>query len=73
MIGLSFLAALADEAAGWLVRFAHPMFAYVKIAAFLLLETTLAVLIAVVAVGVSGRYRNAYTEDLEERARPPAR
>lgn len=72
LVGLSFLAALADEAAGWLVRFAHPMFAYVKIGAFLLLETTLAALIAVAAVGVSGRYRNAYTEDSGGEARTSA-
>jgi hypothetical protein len=46
--GLTFISALADEAAGWLVRFAHPLFAYFKIAAFLLLELSLAALLIVV-------------------------
>ncbi len=46
--GLTYISALADEAAGWLVRFAHPLFAYFKIAAFLMLELSLAVLIIVV-------------------------
>jgi hypothetical protein len=45
---LTFISALADEAAGWLVRFAHPLFAYFKIAAFLLLEISLAALLIVV-------------------------
>ena len=46
--GLTYISALADEAAGWLVRFAHPLFAYFKIAAFLMLELSLAALIIVV-------------------------
>ena len=45
-------AAIADEAAGWLVRFAHPDFAYFKIGAFLLLETSLAVLTVVVIISL---------------------
>lgn len=49
--GLTFFSAIADEAAGWLVRFAHPAFAYFKIGAFLTLESSLAVMI--VFVGAS--------------------
>jgi hypothetical protein len=65
VISLSFLAGLADEGAGWLVRFVSPAFAYLKIAAFLLLQGTLGVLlIAVLVVAVGGGYRNAYTDDL---------
>ena len=45
---LTYLSALADEAGGWLVRFVHPLFAYFKIAAFLMLELTLAALLFVV-------------------------
>ena len=45
-------AAIADEAAGWLVRYAHPNFAYFKIGAFLLLETSLAVLTVVVIISL---------------------
>jgi hypothetical protein len=44
--------ALADEAAGWLVRFVDPQFAYFKIAAFLLLELSLASLIIVVTISL---------------------
>jgi hypothetical protein len=45
---LTYLSALADEAGGWLVRFVHPLFAYFKIAAFLMLELSLAALLCVV-------------------------
>jgi len=45
---LTYLSAIADEGGGWLVRFVNPQFAYFKIAAFLLLEFSLAALIIVV-------------------------
>ena len=45
---LTYLSALADEAGGWLVRFVHPLFAYFKIAAFLMLELSLVALLFVV-------------------------
>jgi hypothetical protein len=44
--------ALADEAAGWLVRFVYPQFAYFKIADFLVLELSLASLIIVVVISL---------------------
>src|SRR5262245_46025078 len=40
-----FASALLDEGGGWLVRFAHPGFAVVKVAGFLALQTSLAALI----------------------------
>jgi hypothetical protein len=46
--GLTYISALADEAGGWLVRFIHPLFAYFKIAAFIMLEFSLAALLFVV-------------------------
>lgn len=49
---LTYISALADEAAGWLVRFIHPLFAYFKIAAFLMLELSLAVLLIVVTLSL---------------------
>jgi len=65
VICLAFVAGLADEGAGWLVRFVSPAFAYLKIGSFLLLQITLAVLlVAVLVVAVGGSYRNAYTDDL---------
>ncbi|MEQ1560448.1 MAG: hypothetical protein ABL933_16120 [Methyloglobulus sp.] len=50
--GLTYISALADEAGGWLVRFAHPLFAYFKIASFLLLEISLLALIVVVSIAL---------------------
>jgi hypothetical protein len=47
LIAVPFLAAALDEGAGWLVRFASPHFAFLKVAGFLLLQTSLAVLVAV--------------------------
>lgn len=56
-----FGSALLDEGSGWLVRFVSPGFAYLKIAGFLALETSLAVLIVVclwaVFAGSSATYR----------------
>jgi hypothetical protein len=65
LICLAFGAGLADEGAGWLVRFVHPGFAYAKIGAFLLLQGALGVLlVAVLTVAAGGGYRNAYSDDL---------
>ncbi len=50
--GLTYLSAIADEAGGWLVRFVHPEFAWFKIAAFLLLELSLATLLIVVIMAL---------------------
>jgi len=47
-----FASAIADEIAGWLVRYVHPHFAYFKIGAFLMLEISLAALIIVVIISL---------------------
>ncbi len=47
-----YTSAIADEAAGWLVRYAHPNFAYFKIGAFVTLEISLAVLTIVVIISL---------------------
>jgi hypothetical protein len=47
LIVLPFSAALLDEGSSWLVRFAHPWFAWAKIAGFLLLQGSLLALIVV--------------------------
>ncbi|MEQ1739167.1 MAG: hypothetical protein HOP36_10570 [Methyloglobulus sp.] len=49
---LTYISALADESGGWLVRFVHPLFAYFKVASFLVLEFSLAALIFVVAASL---------------------
>ena len=54
-IGLSLLiyfSAIADEVAGWLVRFLHPGFAWFKIAMLLTLELSLGALIVLVAASL---------------------
>ena len=59
LIAVPFCAAILDEGAGWLVRFAHPGFAYAKIAGFLLLQASLALLILVSLWAVfAGSQRN---------------
>jgi hypothetical protein len=45
---MTYGAALADEVGGWLVRFVDPLFAYFKIAAFVVLELSLGALLLVV-------------------------
>jgi hypothetical protein len=45
LIVLPFASALLDEGSGWLVRFVSPLFAWTKIAGFLLLQGSLAALI----------------------------
>ena len=65
--GLTYISALADEAAGWLVRFAHPLFAYFKIAAFLMLELSLlALLIAVIVSLIRARVQIGQMQDDED-------
>ena len=60
---ISFGSALANEAGGWLVRYVHTGFAYGKIAAFVVFQLSLALMILSVLVATFGRLRNAYTED----------
>jgi hypothetical protein len=50
--GLVYGSTLADEVGGWLVRFVHPLFAYFKIAAFVVLELSLIVLLVVVMLSL---------------------
>ncbi len=54
-----YVSAIADELAGWLVRFVHPDFAYFKIMAFVLLESSLAILIMIVSVSLIQARRRA--------------
>ena len=69
-VTLSFVAALADEAAGWLVRFVAPVFAWLKIAAFLTLQATLAFLVVAVvwalATGQPNDYRAGAPDDEDD-------
>lgn len=60
LIALPFLSAALDEGASWLVRFAHPGFAYLKIAGFLLLQGSLLALMAVALWAVFGGSSRSY-------------
>jgi len=72
LIVIPFFSAILDEAAGWLVRFVSPNFAYAKIAGFLLLEGSLAVLVAVslwsVFAGSQRNYDGGSSESPDEAA-----
>ena len=59
LITVPFLSGFVSEGASWLVRFASPEFAYLKIAGFLTLQASLATLIGVALWAVfSGSQRN---------------
>jgi hypothetical protein len=61
----TYISAIADEAGGWLVRFVHPYFAYFKIAAFILLELSLATLLIVVIVSLAQARKRIGTSNSE--------
>jgi hypothetical protein len=59
LIAAPFAAALLDEGSSWLVRFVHPGFAWAKIAGFLALQTSLALLVGISLWSVfAGSQRN---------------
>jgi len=61
LIAVPFLSGFLDEGAGWLVRFAHPGFAYLKITGFLLLQTSLLVLVGLALWTVFAGNQSNYT------------
>lgn len=70
--GVIYFAALANEVAGWLVRFVHPDFAYFKIAMFLLLESSLAALIIIVSISLfQARRTTVLTGQRQVATEPP--
>jgi hypothetical protein len=66
IVSIAFAAALADEAAGWLVRFVSPHFAYLKIAGFLTLEAVLAFLVGAVLWAIVTSQPNDYRSSAPE-------
>jgi len=64
LVVVPFVAALLDEGAGWLIRFVSPGFAWLKIAGFLLLQGSLAALVAVSLWAVfAGKQGDSYSGD----------
>lgn len=72
LIAVPFLSGFLDEGAGWLVRFVHPGFAWLKIAGFLSLQTSLAVLVGVALWSVFAGSQRHYSDDGTRAARPPS-
>ena len=62
LIVAAFTSAFLDEASGWLIVFVNPIFAYLKIASFVVLQLSLIVTIGISAWSVWTSQRNAYTE-----------
>jgi len=60
VVSIAFGAALADEAAGWLVRFVSSGFAYLKVTAFVTLEAVLAFMIGAVLWAIFTAQPNDY-------------
>jgi hypothetical protein len=73
LIVVPFGSAILDEGAGWLVRYASPLFAYAKIAGFLLLESSLAALVAVSLWSVFAGSQRSYDGQLSASSRDEAR
>jgi hypothetical protein len=69
----AFLSAALDEGAGWLVRFVHPGFAIVKLAAFVSLQAILAFLLVALAVFLrdGARFESAREGSTPRRRRSP--
>lgn len=59
LISAVFLSALLGEASGWLIRFASPSFAWLKIASFLAFQLGLGALIALLAAFLGAGARTA--------------
>lgn len=72
LVVATFVSALLDEGSSWLVRFVHPGFAWLKIVAFLALQTSLLGLLIALFAGVWRPRRNAYQDTAAPRPRPGA-
>ena len=59
LIVSAFVSSLLFEAAGWLVRFVHPGFAWLKIGAFVVFQFSLAILMVLLAVFLLRRGQKA--------------
>jgi len=73
MIVTAFCSALAFEAAGWLVRFVDPIFAWLKIVAFISLQATIAFLLLALAYFLMQAPRQAPADHETRSSTPPRR
>jgi len=62
LIVSSFASALGDITSGWLIRYVSPVFAYLKIASFLVLLTSLALLMIIVVWYLYSSQKSGYNQ-----------
>ena len=62
LIVATFGSAFLEEISGWLIRFVHPSFAYLKIGSFILLQLSLLVVMAIVLIALVSKQTSAYRE-----------
>lgn len=62
LIVSSFLSAFLDEASSWLVRFVDPIFAYLKIASFLILQGSLGAMMVLIFAALYWYKPSSYLE-----------
>lgn len=62
LVGATFGSAFVVEACSWLIRFVSPLFAWLKIASFLILQVALLGLIVALLLAVVRPGRNAYRD-----------
>ena len=62
LIVAAFTSAFLDEASGWLIVFVSPVFAYMKITSFVVLQVSLITTIVLGAWSVASAQRNAYAD-----------
>jgi hypothetical protein len=70
LVMIAFGSALLDEGGGWLVRYVHPAFAWLKLVAFLSFQTSMGGLVAALVVGILRPGRNAYTDSASKKRSP---
>jgi hypothetical protein len=69
LVLVAFVSAILDEGSGWLVRFVHPAFAWLKVVGFLSLQASLFGLTTALLVGVVRPIRNGYSDSQGQPAR----
>jgi len=65
LIVVSFMSALSNETAGWLVRFIHPFFAWLKIVSFITLQSSYFVLMTILTVFLAKSKRKSDKKDFD--------
>ena len=62
LIVSSFASALGDIISGWLIRYVSPVFAYLKIGSFIVLLTTLALLMIIIVWYLYSSQKTGYNK-----------